>query len=456
MQEIIIVGAGLVGSLFSVYLARSGYKVLLYDRNPKPGQLRSASDRSINLTLCERGFQALRQVGQEETVRAICVPVFGRMMHNSDGVSYQPYGNNQEAIYSVSRDRLNQVLLEAAQECPNVEFYFNEECVALDLSTGVLRFRNRLLGTESTRRAERIFAADGAFSALRYFAQRRTCFDYSQIYSTQAYKEMTMPASASGDWPLEVHAIHIWPRKDYMLIAFPNTDHTFTCSLHLPWQGDISYNSIRSEIDIAQLFAKSFPDAMPLMPNLDHEFIAHRPNAMVTVRCNPWVFDDKLILIGDAAHAIYPSYGQGANAGFEDCRILIECLKRHDHEWCAALREYQALRKPNTDAIADLSERHFIELRDLVGDRQFLLRKEIERLINKLYPDRFRDLYSMVTFTTMSYVDALRFYEKQRFLVDRILEIDDCGHKLRSGEIGGLIHELMNQEVLRNVQFARS
>lgn len=446
MQEIVVVGAGLVGSLLALYLGRSGYRVALYDRNPGLDQARATSDRSINLTLCERGFVALNQVGMEHAVRAICVPVLGRIMHNPEGLCYQPYGNNQEAIYSVSRNRLNQVLLEAAQNLANIDCHFNEECVVLDLASGTIRFRNRISGAESSRRAERIFAADGAFSTLRYLAQRRTGFDYSQVYCTQAYKEMVMPAAGGGDWPLDAHAIHIWPRKNYMLIGFPNTDHTFTCSLHLPWEGEISHASIRSEACVAQLFANSFPDALPLMPDFARDFIAHPPNSMITIRCSPWSFEDKLILIGDAAHAIYPSYGQGANAGFEDCRILFECLERHSHEWSPALREYQALRKPNADAIADLSELHFIELRDLVSDRQFLLRKEIERKINKLYPERFKDLYSMVTFTTMPYVDALRLHEKQRVIVDRILEVDDCDRKLHSGEVDQLIHELMNRE----------
>jgi kynurenine 3-monooxygenase len=446
MEEIVIVGAGLVGALLSIYLGRSGYKIVVYDRNPELNESRPASSRSINLTLCERGFQALHRVGMEDAVRAICVPVLGRIMHNPEGLSYQPYGNSQEAIYSVSRDCLNQVLLEEARKCANIEFHFNEECTALDLSSGTVQFRNRISGVESSCQAERIFAADGAFSTLRYLVQRRTRFDYSQVFSTQAYREMAMPAKASGDWPLEPHAIHIWPRKNYMLIGFPNTDRSFTCSLHLPWEGDISHASLRTEADVAKLFAKSFHDAVPLMPNFARDFISHPPNSMNTIRCSPWIFKDRLVLIGDAAHAIYPSYGQGANAGFEDCRILFESLERHGHLWPAALREYQTLRKPNADAIADLSERHFIELRDLVGDPRFLLRKEIERRINKLYPDRFRDLYSMVTFTAVPYVDALRLHEKQRIVVDQILEIDDCERKLHSGEVDGLIHELMNRE----------
>ncbi len=445
MQEIVIVGAGLVGSLLSIYLARTGYKVTVYERNPDRSNDRLVWNRSINLTLCERGFQALDQVGMANTVRAISVPVIGRLMHNLDGsLTSQPYGNNGEAIYSVSRNRLNQVLIDCMRAYKYIDLRFNEECVGIDLQTNKLQFRNGSSGELSSCQAQRIFAADGSFSALRYFSQRRSRFDFSQVYSTQAYKELTMPVAANGEWPLDPSVLHIWPRGNYMLIGFPNTDHTFTCSLHMPCEGEISHSSLQSAEEGLNLFRKSFPDTIPLMPNLAHEYVAHPPNAMVTIRCNPWVFEDKLILIGDAAHAIYPSYGQGANAGAEDCRVFIECLERHGHNWSLALRDFQTLRKPNTDAIADLSDRHFIELRDLVGDRQFLLRKEVERRINRLYPERFKDLYSMVTFTDMPYVEALRIDQRQRGLVDRILAVEDLDLIWRSGKIDAVIHEIMN------------
>jgi kynurenine 3-monooxygenase len=445
MEEIVIVGAGLVGSLLSIYLARAGYKVTVYDREPDQKDDRPAWNRSINLTLCERGFQALERAGMAEAVRAIAVPVMGRLMHNLDGsLSSQPYGNNGEAIYSVSRNRLNQVLVDGARAYREIDLRFNEECVGIDLAATTLHFRNRGSGHVSSRQTRHIFAADGAFSTVRYFSQRRSRFDFSQVYSTQAYKELTMPALANGDWPLDPNVLHIWPRGNYMLIGFPNTDHTFTCSLHMPYEGEISHGSMRSAEEGLALFRKSFADAIPLMPNLAEEYIAHPPNAMVTIRCNPWTFEDKLVLIGDAAHAIYPSYGQGANAGAEDCRVLMECLERHGHQWLPALQEFQALRKPNADAIADLSDRHFIELRDLVGDPQFLLRKEVERRINRLYPESFKDLYSMVTFTDMPYVDALRIDQRQRVLVERILAYQHLDRMWQSGEIDAVIHEVMN------------
>jgi kynurenine 3-monooxygenase len=299
---------------------------------------------------------------------------------------------------------------------------------------------------ESTLQAGHIFGADGAFSTIRSFLQRRTRFDYCQTYSSQAYKELAMPPTQSGDWPLQPNALHIWPRGQHMLIAFPNMDQSFTCSLHMPYEGKISYASVRSDQDVVQLFHSSFPDVIDLIPGLAEEYMSHPHNAMVTIRCNPWVIEDKFVLIGDAAHAIYPSYGQGTNAGSEDCRILFEALAEHNHNWGAALADYQRLRKPNADAIADLSERHFVELRDLVGDQYFLLRKEVERRINKLYPDKFQDLYSMITFSTMPYVDALDIDRQQRVLVDRLMAAEDFERRWHSGESDNLIHEMMNSQ----------
>jgi kynurenine 3-monooxygenase len=445
MQEIVIVGAGLVGSLLSIFLARAGYKVTIFERNPDRSDDRLVWDRSINLTLCERGFQALERVGIADRIRSISVPVVGRLIHNLDGtLTSQPYGNNREAIYSVSRNRLNQVLIDCTRVYEHIQIRFNEECVGIDLPTNTLRFRNGDSGNLSNCQAQRIFAADGAFSAVRYFSQRRGRFDFSQVFSTQAYKELTMPRAANGEWPLAPNVLHIWPRGNYMLIAFPNTDHSFTCSLHMPYEGEISHGAIRSAQEGLELFRKSFSDTISLMPNLAHEYAAHPANAMVTIRCNPWVFEDKLIFIGDAAHAIYPSYGQGANAGAEDCRVLMECLEKHRHHWPLALKDFQALRKPNADAIADLSDRHFIELRDLVGNPGFQLRKEVERRINRLYPETFKDLYSMVTFTDMPYVEALRIDQRQQGLVERVLASKDLDRLWRSGDMDALIHEAMN------------
>jgi kynurenine 3-monooxygenase len=446
MENLVIVGAGLVGSLLSIYLARLGYKVRVYERRMDPRKTEATPYRSINITLCRRGLCALERVGISEAATNIAVPALGRVIHDPlSKTTYQPYSNRGEAILSVSRHRLNQLLLDHAGVYGNIELHFNEECVGLDLQSNKLRFQNRMSGSQSTCSFTRVFGADGAFSRLRDHCQRRTRFNYSQCYSIQAYKELVMPATASGEWPLSAGALHIWPRGSYMLIAFPNTDRSFTCSLHLPYEGDPSFGSVRSEQDLLALFQHSFPDACALMPSLVQDYAAGSPNAMITVRCFPWVIDNRVVLIGDAAHSIYPSYGQGANAGFEDCLILSQCIEQHGHAWDQALAEYQTLRKPNADAIAELSELHFQELRDSVGDPHFLLRKEVERRFNSLYPGKFADLYSMISFTLLSYVDAVHISRKQEALVQQVMSVQHCCEKLRSGEIDDVIHQVMRR-----------
>jgi kynurenine 3-monooxygenase len=446
MTQVLIVGAGLVGALLSTVLARLGYSVRVCERGPDCRTMPPTSARSINLTLCERGFNALARVGLADAVREIVVPARGRMIHGVDGsLTFQPYGSRGEAIYSVSRNRLNALLLDHAAAHSQVELRFHEECVGIDWESGAVRLASRALGTTSVEPATRICASDGAFSGVRFQCLRRARVDYSQRYSTQGYKEFSMPATPAGDWPLDPHAVHIWPRRDHMLIAFANIDHTFTCSLHMAYEGHPSYASIRSANDAVALFRTSFPDAIDLVPRLEAEFVDHPVNAMVTVRCFPWVFDDRLLLIGDAAHAIFPSYGQGTNAGFEDCLLLADCLRQRDHAWGPALADYQTRRKADVDAIADLSEAHFYELRDHVGDPRFLLRKEIERRFNQLYPSRFQDLYSMVSFTTRPYAEALAIAREQRALVDEILSVPGCEQKLRLGDLDERIHEVLHR-----------
>lgn len=442
MTRIMIIGAGLVGSVLAMFLARRGYKVDVYERQPDLREVETQGGRSINLTLCERGFKALDDIGVGHIIRGISVPAYGRLIHDvKGGVTLQPYGNNNEAIHSISRSELNKALLNFAEGNFDIAFHFNQKCLGVDLSSATVEFEHLRSGRISRQTSDIVFGSDGAHSIVRSQMQKKR-FDYCQHYWQQGYKELGVPSSTEG-WTSEKNVLHIWPRGGYMLIGFPNTDGSFTCSLHVPFEGPISFEAIKTQADLLGLFESSFPDVIERAPNIVEDFFRNPPNPMVTIKCSPWTFHDRVSLIGDAAHAIYPSYGQGANAGFEDCVTLDECLDEHGEDWKTVLTEYEKRRKPNTDAIADLCVEHFIELRDLVGDSRFLLRKDIERRINLRYPEKYKDLYSMITFTCMPYTEALRIDGEQRAILNRLMEVEAIQDKLASGEITSLIDEAM-------------
>lgn len=444
MEKILVVGAGLVGSLLSTYLARDGYEVHLYDRQQDPRKGRRRTGRSINLTICERGFASLDRMGVGDRVRAISVPCYGRYIHSTDGtVDYQPYGNHREAIHSVSRNELNDALLEVALQQPGIRLHFEEKCIAADLDTPEVVFQS-LRTSDTTRvKADRVIGADGANSKIRGAMQAVPGFRQRQEFFEQAYKEISVPPSPSGDWALPADAIHIWPRRHYMLIGFPNRDKTFTFALHMPFEGDPSFASIRTPEALLELFRRSFPDALPYVPNLVEDYFGHPESKMITVRCAPWTYGERVALIGDAAHAIVPSYGQGANCGFEDCSVFFDALKGADGNWARALKDYEASRKPNADAIADLALEHFHELRDFVGSSEFLLRKELERWLQDLYPDRYASLYALISFSNVPYAEAMRRDREQRVLVDQLLAVPDIREKLDTPEVRGLVDRFM-------------
>jgi len=448
MEHFILVGSGLVGTLLATYLARPGRRISVYDRREDPRSATEDAGRSINVTLCERGFRALDRVGVGDAVRRLAIPAYGREIHDSEsGTSFQSYGNHGEAIHSIARSDVNTVLLDHAEKCPEISLLFNEECRDVDFDRPAVQLRNRKTGRESWVEADRVFGCDGAFSTVRRQFQRRDRFDYSQHLVSQGYKELRLPAAPDGTWILNQNAIHIWPRGRYMLIGFANRDGSFTVALHLPFDGEPSFASIRSGNDLQALFQRDFPDLQPLMPNLVRDFFDHPVSSMVTVRCSPWTVGGKVALIGDAAHAIVPSYGQGANCGFEDCSVLRDCLESSDGDWRAALADFEQLRKVNADAIADLALEHFEELQEHVADPLFLLRKRIELRITELYPDRYASLYSMISFTELSYVEAQRRDREQRVIVDRILQRQGCERALEDEEIDRCIHQALDADV---------
>jgi kynurenine 3-monooxygenase len=397
-QTITIMGAGLVGSLMAILFAKRGYQVHMYERRPDMRQSGAYGGRSINLALSERGWSGLQKAGITSEVKKLAIPMFGRVMHDTAGnLSYQPYGKEGQAIYSVSRGGLNRLLIELAEKV-GVRLYFDQRCTDVDLQSSHCRMEDARTGATYGLEAEILIGTDGAFSALRNALQKTDRFDYQQFYIEHGYKELTILPDALGNFALkEVEALHIWPRGHFMMIALPNPDKTFTCTLFFPFEGNPSFSSLNGEGAVMDFFQQVFPDAVPLMPTLLEDFNHNPTSSLVTVKCYPWAKGNALLL-GDAAHAIVPFYGQGMNCGFEDCAVLDSLLEDDSLPLDKVFSEFQKLRKPNADAVAELALRNFIEMRDLVADPSFLLRKKIEARMNDLFGDRWVPLYSMVTF----------------------------------------------------------
>ncbi|MFY0594117.1 FAD-dependent oxidoreductase [Roseivirga sp.] len=414
-QKISILGAGLVGSLLSISLAKRGYNVTIFERRPDMRKAGAIGGRSINLALSHRGLKALENVGLKDKIQESCIPMPGRMIHDVEGnLDFQPYGKEGEFINSVSRGGLNWLLMNEA-EANGVQIMFEHKCIDVDFNTATSVFDNG-----NTAEADFLFGGDGAFSALRNAMQKTDRFNFSQEYISAGYKELTMPATANGDYAIDPSALHIWPRGEYMLIALPNLDKSFTCTLFFPFEGKTSFESIRTEADVEVFFHEKFKDAVPHLPNLKKEFLENPTSSLITVRCDPWV-KGKTALIGDSAHAIVPFYGQGMNSGFEDCHVFDQLLEKHGKINDDLLKEYQALRIPDGNAIADLALYNFIEMRDKVADEKFVLQKKIEKKLNQLYPEKWIPLYSMVTFSDLRYSEAIARGNKQQAIMDDVL-----------------------------------
>lgn len=420
-QSISIVGAGLVGSLLSIYLVRRGYTVTVYDRRYDMRSHMLGGGRSINMALSNRGLRALSEVGLSVQTKLNSVPMKGRLMHDLAGqLTFQPYGKDGEFINSISRSGLNKFLINEAEHL-GVKFQFEHRCVNVDIEKTELAFQQYSEVTH--HKSDLIIGADGSFSAVRGALQMTDRFEYSQSYIEHGYKELRIPPGPNGEFQLEKEVLHIWPRQRFMLIALPNPDATFTCTLFFPMEGNPSFASLDTDEDILQFFKKTFPDVVPLMPTLLEDFRDNPTASLVTIRCYPWVRNNT-VLIGDAAHGIVPFFGQGMNAGFEDCRVLNGLLDIYEDDWDQVIPEYLRLRKPDGDAIAQLALDNFIEMRDLVADADFLLRKKIEAKLHELYPDQWVPLYSMVTFRdSMRYSEALQLGQRQREIMDEVMKM---------------------------------
>lgn len=425
MPKAIIVGGGLVGSVLAMYLTKAGWNVKVFERNDDPRQAAVRPGRSINLTLCHRGFNALAEIGAETLVRDHCVPAYGRLIHDLHGtIAHQAYGSQGEAIYSIARHDLNRLLLDHCEQAFHIRVHFNQKCVDVDPTTPAVTFKDTHFQCVTQEQGDVIFGVDGAHSTVRRQMQGLGLLTQDEQYWEQGYKEINVPAPSSedNDWRSRKNFLHFWPRVAYMLIGFPNLSGGFTCALHLPFSGDPSFQSARTEQEVVEFFQRSFPDVLPDVFDLGPKFLSRPVNRMFTVRCSPWNYQGKILLVGDAAHAIYPSYGQGANAGFEDCRILERMLEVNLGHWRQAFLDYEQERRPSMDAMADLCIEHFIEIRDRVGDPRFQRRKEIERRVSEMFPGLYSPLYSNITFTNMSYAEALRVDRQQRPTIDRIME----------------------------------
>ncbi len=446
MHRTVIVGCGPVGSVLACFLSVEGFDVEVFECMPDPRKTTCKTARSINLTLCKRGLDAIDAIGAGAEVRALSVAVYGRLIHDRQGgLTYQPYGNRGEAIYSIGRADLNRVLLTHAECRSNVQIHFNRKCVQVDPDKPAVELKGSDSGDTRAQSADCIFGVDGVHSAVRAGLQRKVRMDLSIRYCKQGYKEIPISAG-NGGWAAKQNVIHVWPRGDYMLIGFPNSDGGFTCSLHLPFEGPVSFQAIQTKDDLRRLFSESFQDAADLVSGFVEDLFETPPNSMITVKCSPWSHAGKVAILGDAAHSIYPSYGQGANAGFEDCAVLVDCLRNYGDP-AAALREFEERRRPNTDVIADLCADHFEELQTLAGTPYFLTRKTIERRLNQLYPDAYRDLYSMITFTTMPYREALEIDRKQRTVLDSLARVDGIEGKLYTAELAALMQRLMAERI---------
>ena len=418
MAKFILIGSGLAGGLLAAYLGRRGHEVDLYERRADPSEGNIVGGRSINLAISTRGIHALEQIGIAEEALRHAIPMRGRMIHDRSGaLHFTPYDvDPQKCINSIGRAALNTTVIQAAQRYSNVRVHFDHKCTAVDLDTPVahLETANRTV----TATADAVVGVDGAFSAVRKSMQRKIAnFQYDESYLAHGYKELMIPPAPNGSWRMEKNALHIWPRQSFMMIALPNPDGSFTCTLFWEFEGPRSFATTKTDDDVRRFFEEEFPDAVSLMPTLLDDFRDNPTGSLVTIRCAPWFYRDKVCLVGDAAHAVVPFYGQGMNAAFEDCVVLDECLQKFPQSRERAFGEYFHHRKENSDALADLAIGNFIEMRDKTASKTFRAKKKLDHALEAALPGIYLPLYTMVTFTRIPYRTAAKRARVQDSLV---------------------------------------
>ena len=453
-RKVTILGAGLVGSLLAIILRKKGYGVTIYERRQDMRSAAISAGKSINLATSERGWKALEMAGLKEEIMEIAIPMYGRQLHLPDGsTAFQPYSKNNEAIYSVSRGELNKKLMTLAEQ-HGVEIKFEHRCSHVDVPNNTATFQ-LTDKTEVKVQADLLFGADGAFSALRESYTHLNRVNFDQHYLEYGYKELAILPGKNGEWMMEKNALHIWPRGNYMLIALPNTDKTFTCTLFMPFEGPVSFEQLGTEEAVSKFFSEQFADAKELMPELLKDFFGNPTASLVTMHINQWHYNDKSALIGDAAHAIVPFYGQGMNAGFEDCSTLSVLMDKLGDDWTSILKEYEIKRRPNGNAVASLALLNFVEMRDKVGDPMFLQRKKVEKELGKLFPEQFVSVYEMVSFSHIPYDTAIQCIAAQDGLLQKIMGEGDFFANIENNTFGDALGKWITEyhEAVQQLDF---
>ena len=441
-KKIAIVGSGLVGTLLAIYLKKLGHIVHVFDRSP---DIRTVefSGRSINLVMSTRGWKTLEDIGLEDEIRKIGIPVDKRGIHQKDGTfTTQYYGKEGEAIFSLSRGVLNRRMIDLAEEA-GAEFFFNRKIWDVSLATATLFEGETEQGQWTELKYDMVFGADGAFSRIRHRMQRQSMFDYSQEFMKIGYKELHIPANPDGTHKIDKNSLHIWPRGKFMLMGLSNLDGSFTCTLFMPFEGENSFEQLKDEKSLVDFFANYFPDTKEVIPDLVRDFFKNPTSYLAIMKCYPWTYEDKVALIGDSSHAIVPFYGHGMNAGFEDITILNEMISKYGDDWKMIFSEYQKSRKPNADAIAELSRRNFEEMSSNTADEKFLLQKKIEKWFSDKHPNLWMPLYSRVTFSLQPYSEALAIGDFQNEIMKEIMQMPDIEENWKSAEVENKIIELL-------------
>lgn len=443
-NNIAIAGAGLVGTLLGIYLKKKKFNVTIFDRSDDIRKIQF-SGRSINLAISTRGWHTLDEIGIGDEIRKIAIPMDKRAIHLQDGsLTFQPYGVNGEAIYSISRGGLNRLMIDLAEK-EDVQFQFNQKIWDVNMDTATLYIGENEHGPFEQKTFDRVFGADGAFSRIRHRMQRQNRFNYSQFFLNIGYKELNIPANADGSYKIDPHSFHIWPRGEFMLIALSNEDGSFTCTLFMPFEGENSFEEVNTEEKLTAFFEKFFTDTKELIPNLQTDYFKNPTSSLVTMHCYPWTYKDKIALIGDAAHAIVPFYGQGMNAGFEDITELNNLLDQFPNDWETVFEKYQENRKPNADAIAELSYRNFIEMSTKTADKDFLLQKRIEAWFTKKHPTKWLPLYDRVTFSLKPYDEALAIGDLQKTVMEKVMQLPNIHSEWETQEVEDYILELLEK-----------